>query len=124
MPEDVTPDDAHEAYRLHANELSKAAAEAAAVLANATAEAASALARATAQAAASTSAERDRKLDVMYDRTTRIYNTMFGDDDRGGLVEDVTKLNTKVSFIQWAGGAGTAALLAAIGSTAVVLLHH
>ncbi len=105
----------------HATAISKAATEAATVLANATAEAAAALARATARAAASTDDERNRKIDVMYDRSERVEAALFGSGVEGrGLMSDVTSLKSRMNFVQWAGGIGTTLIL---GTLARVLIH-
>lgn len=100
-----------------------AASKAAALLAAATADAAAVLARATAQASIAVDEERNRKIDVMYDRSGRVETALFGDGGRGGVISDVSNLKSQMSFIKWAGGIGSALTLATIGSFITHIIH-
>lgn len=104
-------------------DIAAAASEAAAVLANATADAAAALARATARASAFVDEERNRKIDVMYDRSERIIKALFGEDERHGVVGDVSRLKSQMSFAKWAAGTTVAFTLSALGGVLLGVIH-
>ncbi len=93
--------------------INQAAVDAAAHLAQATADAASVLAKAVASAAANVDEVRNGKIDIMFDRSERLEHAIFG-NGKPGVISDVVSLKAQMRFVQWAGGTGTALVIAAV----------